>query len=150
MEDHRYVRPIPVAPPAKVSNVLPEPQKTGVETVILPAAGVPVQGIVIVWLVEAATGFEPVSEAPLHNPKLLKAVVPRLIVLPGVALPLKSAVINKYPVEPGAILCDVNVGNTWLPAPIEAVFVESRVAVPELNVGDVWYQHFRFTRSPAT
>ena len=45
------------------------------------------------------------------------------------------------------MVCDANEGNVKVPAVPGAVSVDSKVAVEELNVDEVEYQHLRFVKS---
>lgn len=149
LEDHWYVRPVPVAPAVSVSSDVPLPHIIEGLGTAVPAVGVPEHSeAVIVCTFDDATGLVPVSDAAqISKPE--KLVLAREIVLPPVAVASTSAVIWIYPVLPALIVCGVKEGSTLLPAVPGDVNVESSVAVPVLKVGEDEYQHFiAFTSEP--
>jgi hypothetical protein len=109
--------------------------------------GVPVHGAaVMVCELAAAIGSVPDRFAP----QMLKpenGVLAIFIVLPPVATPAISPVINMCPVVAAGIVCDTKAGKTLLPAAPGVVKVESNVAVPASKVEDVEYQHFKLIKS---
>ena len=72
--------------------------------------------------------------------------LPILIVCPAVTDDATSIVTYRYP-EPTATGCNTKDGNDIELAVAGAVIVDNNVAVPELNVELVEYQHFRFVIS---